>query len=76
MADRIVMLLGEDEPRAREIIDEFAARTGLEPFEIEGGMEFPLSDEDHGIRVVETLNEVASDWSDHIVLGDPAEEED
>ena len=71
MAERIVLLARGDESRAREIIDDFAQRTGLEPRDVDGGVEFPLSGDDHQVPVVQTLTEIDPGWTDHLAIGDP-----
>jgi hypothetical protein len=71
MADRIVMLSGDDERRSWEIFEAFSQRTRLNMIEIPTGVEFPLSASDHAIEVVQTLNEIDAHWPDHISLGDP-----
>jgi hypothetical protein len=71
MADRIVLLTRGDGARAHEIIDSFAQRSGLEPHEVDGGVEFPLSGDDHEVPVVQTLTEIDPGWTDHLALGEP-----
>jgi hypothetical protein len=73
MADRIVLIpQGDDEARAREIIDAFAEETGLRAEELsDGGVEFPLGPDDHEIEVVQTLNDIDSDWPEYLAVGDP-----
>ena len=71
MAERIVLLSRGDGSRAREIIDSFAQRSGLEPQDVDGGVEFPLSGSDHEVPVVQTLTEIDPGWPDHLALGEP-----
>jgi hypothetical protein len=71
MAERIVLLTRGEGPRAREIIDSFAQRSGLEPRDVDGGVEFPLSGDEHAVPVVQTLTEIDPGWTDHLALGDP-----
>lgn len=71
MADRVILLREGDGRRADEIIRAFAERTGLEPLQIDGGMSFPIKGAEHTTNVVQTLDEIALDWTEHVALGDP-----
>lgn len=71
MADRIILLPRGDEASAQQIIDEFEQRTGLERNEIDGGTEFEIGPDDHGVQVVQTLTDIDPEWTDHLELGDP-----
>ena len=71
MADTIT-LIAQDE-QAAEIMDAFERETGLVPedgddetrvYEIEGA--------DHEIEIVQTLNDIDEDWSEHLSIGPPA----
>jgi hypothetical protein len=72
MADCVILLREGDEERASEIVQAFAERTGLEGEEVQGGTSFSLEGEEHEVEVVQTLNEIDPDWSEHLALGDPA----
>ena len=72
MADRLILRPQGDPAEAQRIIDAFAERTGLAPEpSAAGGTEFALGSDDHAIKVVQTLTEVAPDWAEHLELGDP-----
>ncbi len=71
MADHLILLTRDGSSRAQGIFEEFAERTGLRPEVIDDGLRFPLRGEDHALRVVETLDEIDSDWPQHVALGQP-----
>ena len=70
MADELVFLTNEDE-RGDSILEAFAARTGLAPQTISGGVRFELGEDDHELKVVEILTRIDAQWSRHITLGEP-----
>jgi hypothetical protein len=57
--------------KAAQILDEFERRTGLEPDQRDDARYYELHGDQHGTRVVQTLNEIDSGWSDHIALKAP-----
>jgi hypothetical protein len=72
VADKLTLLPRGDERRAREIVVEFAERTGLTPEVLPGGgASFSLAGEDHRIEVVQTLTEIDPSWSECVALGAP-----
>ncbi|MFL5864361.1 MAG: hypothetical protein ACJ780_26920 [Solirubrobacteraceae bacterium] len=72
MADQIVLLARGDASRAQSIMESFAARTGLERRDVDGGAVFPLeSADDHRVEVVQTLTDIDAEWTQHLALGDP-----
>ena len=72
MADQLVLVRREREPRAEEIIQSFARRTGLKPQDRQASVVFELGPEDHRIDIVQTLTQIDSQWSEYLALGDPA----
>lgn len=74
MSDRVVLLNRDSDDHAQEIIAAFAQRTGLESQPIEGGTAFLIGAHDHGVEIVQTLNEIDPQWSEHLYLGDPGAE--
>jgi hypothetical protein len=71
MADRVILLREGDERRGAKIIGEFAEQTGLKAQEIDGGVSFSVEGAEHATNVVQTLDEIDPDWTEHIALGDP-----
>ena len=71
MANQVILPREGDERRADEIIRAFAERTGLEPQQIDGGTSFPIEGAEHATNVVQTLDEIDPDWTEHVALGDP-----
>ena len=53
------------------ILNTFGKRSGLTAEPIPGGVRFELGEDDHGVKVVETLTEIDPQWSRHIALGEP-----
>jgi hypothetical protein len=70
MADELVFLTHGDE-RGEAILKAFAERSGLTPQTIAGGVRFELGEDDHAVKVVETLTDIDTQWSRHIALGEP-----
>jgi hypothetical protein len=64
-------------PRADEILDEFEARTGLRAEDDKQRRVFGVnSPEEHEIKVVETLTQVDTNWSDHLGFDSPLDQTD
>jgi hypothetical protein len=71
MAEQLVFVTRGDASEAKRVLDAFAAETGLTPEHDGRQTRFALDDDDHRIKVVETLNEIDPDWSGHLALGPP-----
>jgi hypothetical protein len=71
MADTIILIPKDDD--AERILAEFEERTGLEP---ETGDDderiYPIEGDDHRIEIVETLDDIDTEWPKHVALGSPA----
>jgi hypothetical protein len=70
MAD-VITLIPRDEDGER-IADAFAEQTGLEAEEADGRRIFTVDGTEHEIEVVQTLDGIDEDWTQHVALGDPA----
>jgi hypothetical protein len=72
MATTLTLIPQDDE--GEKILDEFEVRTGLEPEETgdEDERIYPLEGEDHRIEIVETLDDIDAEWTQHLSLGSPA----
>jgi hypothetical protein len=70
MADTIT-LIPQDEDGER-IVDAFARKTGLEADEDDGRRVFSVEGVEHEIEVVQTLDSIDEDWTEHVALEDPA----
>jgi hypothetical protein len=74
MANTIV--ISKIGPDADPILDEFAQQTGLRGEDETDRRVFAVqSAEEHGINVVETLDEIREDWGDHVRFEPPIEAE-
>jgi hypothetical protein len=71
MANELLMLTRDDAATALRIFDAFAERTGLRAERVTGGVRYPLDGSDHGLKIVEILNDIDRDWARHIALGQP-----
>ncbi|HEY3667479.1 MAG TPA: hypothetical protein VGL19_15840 [Polyangiaceae bacterium] len=71
MASQVILLREDDERRADEIIGAFAEQTGLEARQTDGGASFAIDGAAHAINVIQTLDEIDPDWTEHVALGDP-----
>jgi len=70
MADQIILTKLDDE--ADRILDAFEEQTGLE-FDDDGDSRtFHLDGVDHPVDVVQTLNDIDEDWTEHVGLKDPS----
>jgi hypothetical protein len=71
MATTHTLIPQDDE--GEKILDEFEVRTGLEPEETGDDDEriYPLEGEDHRIEIVETLDDIDTEWTQHLSLGSP-----
>jgi hypothetical protein len=71
MATTLTLIPQDDE--GEKILDEFEVRTGLEPEETGDDDEriYPLEGEDHRIEIVETLDDIDTEWTQHLSLGSP-----
>jgi hypothetical protein len=71
MASTITLIPQDDD--GERILDEFEQRTGLEA---EVGDEderiYPIEGEEHRIEIVDTLDDIDTDWTKHVALGSPA----
>ncbi|MCW3021046.1 MAG: hypothetical protein JWR30_368 [Conexibacter sp.] len=72
MATTLTLIPQDDE--GEKILDEFEVRTGLEPEDTgdEDERIYPLEGEDHRIEIVETLDDIDTEWTQHVSLGSPA----
>jgi hypothetical protein len=70
MVDELVFLTQGNE-RGERILAAFAERTGLTPEPITAGVRFALHEDDHGVKVLETLTDIDADWSRHLTLEEP-----
>lgn len=70
MADELVFLTHGD-THGEAIVKTFGERSGLSPESIPGGVRFELGEDDHGVKVVETLTDIDPQWSRHVALGEP-----
>jgi hypothetical protein len=70
MAKELIFLTHGD-GQGEAIVKTFGERSGLAPQEIAGGFRFELGEDDHGVKVVETLTDIDPQWSRHITLGEP-----
>jgi hypothetical protein len=72
MATTLTLIPQDDE--GEKILDEFEVRTGLEPEDTgdEDERIYPLEGEDHRIEIVETLDDIDTEWPKHVALGSPA----
>jgi hypothetical protein len=71
MAGQVILLREGDPQHADEIIGAFAEQTGLQAREIDGGASFLIKGSEHAINVIQTLDEIDPDWTEHVALGDP-----
>jgi hypothetical protein len=71
MAEELVFLTNGENERGEAILEAFAERTGLASQAITGGVRFELGEDDHQVKVVETLTDIDSHWSRHLTLGEP-----
>ncbi len=71
MANEITFVYKDDPAGAKRVLDAFAAETGLEAEPHDGSVSFAVHGREHEIKVVETLNQIDSDWSRYVSLGDP-----
>lgn len=71
MANEIIFLYKDDRAAAERIAGAFAAETGLAAEPHEASVSFEVHGREHEIKVVETLNEIDSDWSRYLSLGEP-----
>jgi hypothetical protein len=72
MATTLTLIPQDDD--GEKILDEFEVRTGLEPEQTGDDDEriYPLEGEDHRIEIVETLDDIDTEWTHHVSLGSPA----
>jgi hypothetical protein len=70
MASQIILIPQDDD--GEKILDEFEERTGLEA-EIgdEDERIYPIEGDDHRIEIVETLDDIETEWTKHVALGQP-----
>lgn len=71
MATSITFIPQDDD--GERILDEFEQQTSLEPED--GGDAariYALEGDDHRIEIIETLDDIDSDWTRHIALESPA----
>ena len=69
MADEIILTkLDEDADR---IIDAFEAHTGLEGDDEGDRRRFDVTGRVHAVDVVQTLNDIDEEWSEHVGVADP-----
>jgi hypothetical protein len=71
MASELAFVLAEG-GRAEKILAAFADETGLTPETTTDGVSFELRDEDHDVKVVQTLNDIDPHWSRFISLREPS----
>lgn len=71
MADTITFLPKDDD--GARILDEFEQQTGFtaEEGDDEGARVYALQGDDHRTHVVQTLNGIDPEWSQHIALRMP-----
>jgi hypothetical protein len=71
MADTITLLPRDDD--GERILDEFEEQTGLTPEDDEDRARiYALEGDDHRIEIVQSLDDIAADWPEHIGLEWPA----
>jgi hypothetical protein len=70
MASQIILIPQDDD--GEKILNEFEERTGLEA-EIgdEDERIYPIEGDDHRIEIVETLDDIETEWTKHVALGQP-----
>jgi hypothetical protein len=57
--------------RADAIVGRFADETGLTPERRDEDWVFPVSGDEHEIKVVQTLTGIDEHWSDHVGFREP-----
>ena len=71
MASEIILIPKDDD--GERILDQFEERTGLEPeLGDEDERVYPIEGDDHRIEIVETLDDINTDWTKHLALGQPS----
>ena len=70
MADTITLIAQDEE--GERIIQAFAKETGLEGEESAGRHIFDVDPDEHDVPVIQTLDEIDEDWTEHVALEDPA----
>jgi hypothetical protein len=70
MASTIILISQDDD--GEKILDQFEERTGLEPEKGDDDERiYPIEGDDHRIEIVETLDDIDTDWTKHVALGQP-----
>ena len=72
MSDELILQSLQPSAEAARILDEFERRTGFEAEVRDDGRHYALSGDDHRTKVVRTLTEIDTGWTDHIGLKLPA----
>ncbi|HEY6762323.1 MAG TPA: hypothetical protein VI318_22680 [Baekduia sp.] len=73
MATTITFIPQDDE--GERILDEFEQQTSLdaEPGEDDASSRtYPLEGDDHRIEIIETLDDIDPEWTEHVALESPA----
>jgi hypothetical protein len=70
MASTIILISQDDD--GERILDQFEERTGLEAEKGDDDERiYPIEGDDHRIEIVETLDDIDTDWTKHVALGQP-----
>jgi len=72
MADHVILQTLSNSPEADRILGEFERRTGLEPEVRDDGRYYELHDDEHRVRIVQTLTDIDAGWTDVLGLKLPA----
>jgi hypothetical protein len=71
MASTIILISQDDD--GEKILDQFEERTGLEAEKGDDDERiYPIEGDDHRIEIVETLDDIDTEWPKHVALGSPA----
>jgi hypothetical protein len=70
MADTFTLIAQDEE--GERIIGQFAEQTGLDAEEDGDRHIFEIEGEEHEIPFVQTLDEIDEDWTEHVVIEQPA----